>query len=684
MNEVVIVLSRVEKKKRAQLDLRGHGLEIDETASQSESLKSEIITSKDDGSSTEGESQEKVNPRSANVDEAKAILTYLSSTTIKIIKSSWIQECFKRGKLVPVKEYIILEGRRRESKDNVQFKSPQKRKREPTPNDSIPLKSLQHPADGSAILARARAEASESSPKHGRDFGARSFGDKSKSTFTAPYAAGASLVRHQAVHLLQQTTSEYEGLPESELPPLPDWVDAETHYACQRSTPELAFNKEFLDMLKDIRLARLLTADEIGVRAYSTSIAAIAAYPYKLTSPREILRLPGCDIKIANLFVEYANSGKLVAAESAKSDPDLQILRLFYDIWGVGATTAREFYIQRGWRDLDDVVEFGWSTLSRVQQIGVKYYDEFKAPIPRLEVEEIARIIHFHAVKVRDDRIQSLIVGGYRRGKAESGDVDLLISHPDSSCTANLVSDIVTSLETEGWITHTLLLALTSTHRDQQTLPFRSVKNHVGGAGFDTLDKALVVWQDPSWPTKHSDLENDPRAKNPAPHRRVDIIISPWRTVGCAVAGWSSGTTFQRDLRRYAKNVLTWKFDSSGVRERAGGKCVDLDGYYLPLLSPGIKSEDGVEEQKIKLEDQVEVKKIKLEDEVEKQKIKTEDDSRGVHKLIYDGEGVEVVHVHDRMNWKHKGRAKTMVEAEQRVFEGMGLEWREPWERCTG
>jgi DNA polymerase IV len=31
-----------------------------------------------------------------------------------------------------------------------------------------------------------------------------------------------------------------------------------------------------------------------------------------------------------------------------------------------------------------------------------------------------------------------------------------------------------------------------------------------------------------------------------------------------------------------------------------------------------------------------------------------------------------------------EGRATTMEQAEKRVFEGMGLVYREPWERCTG
>jgi DNA polymerase IV len=313
--------------------------------------------------------------------------------------------------------------------------------------------------------------------------------------------------------------------------------------------------------------------------------------------------------------VEWANTGTLKAVEEIEANEELAILKLFHDIWGVGATTAREFYYDRGWRELDDLVEFGWSTLTRVQQIGVKYYEEFQDLIPRAEVEEIGRIIHQHAVKVRDENVQSLIVGGYRRGKEASGDVDMIVSHPDESQTLNIVNDMVASLEEEGWITHTLLLSLNSTHRGQQTLPYRGGG---GGHGFDSLDKALVVWQDPSWPTKEEDLANDPKAKNPNIHRRVDIIISSWRTVGCAVVGWSGGTTFQRDLRRYAKNVKGWKFDSSGVRSRVNGEVVDLEGW----------SEY-------------------------KGKIGT-------------------------------GRAKGMLEAEKRVFEGLGLTYREPWERCTG
>lgn len=113
-----------------------------------------------------------------------------------------------------------------------------------------------------------------------------------------------------------------------------------------------------------------------------------------------------------------------------------------------------------------------------------------------------------------------------------------------------------------------------NSERGQRPTSFKSASDPKAGSGFDTLDKALVVWQDPVF-TSSSGAEP---GKNPNPHRRVDILISPWRTVGCAVLGWSAESTFERHLRRYCKH-RGLKFDSSGIRTRtAPYEWVDLEG----------------------------------------------------------------------------------------------------------
>ncbi|EMC99281.1 hypothetical protein BAUCODRAFT_85556 [Baudoinia panamericana UAMH 10762] len=652
LGEAKVVLSKVQKKRRIAFDLRAKGLWTEEVtttrsdvdvvreadglpskrrklanaeavAGQVGKSQAEAIIIDDESTASEAESAARQKPdtgiarriKEGNGVRAPAVQTPPpTEPLVSVVDVTWFTESRKAGTPLPLHAFVTYQCR--------QVKPPPEEpslKQTPTvsvntrkPNES---KTAAVIADkpGADILERANEDA-EHAPKSFDRFGKRKFGYHMRSGGDASWAAGSGKPKEYA-HLLHKTTTEDEQGYSSDLPEMPDWVKQGVKYACQRSTPGNSPNERFIDLLKKIKLARLLTNDEIGVRAYSTSIASLAAYPYKIVSPREIMALPGCDQKIANLFVEWANTGTIKAVEDVDADDDLKVLRLFWEIWGVGATTAREFYFDRGWRDLDDIVEFGWSTLTRVQQIGVKYYEEFLDPIPRAEVEEIGRIIHRHAVKVRDDGVQSLIVGGYRRGKQACGDVDMIVSHIDEGQTLNIVNDIVASLEEEGWITHTLLLSLNNSNRDQQTLPFRA---EGGGHGFDSLDKALVVWQDPDWPTKDADLASNPKSKNPNIHRRVDIIISPWRTVGCAVTGWSGGTTFQRDLRRYAKHAHRWKFDSSGVRDRGNGEVVDVEGYY------GYSGRIG------------------------------------------------------------SGRAKTMVEAEKRVFEGMGLVYREPSERCTG
>ncbi|KAI4848102.1 Nucleotidyltransferase [Aureobasidium sp. EXF-8845] len=598
LKEANIVLTKAERKRRIQLDLRSKGCyteevlivkdvdTLDATSEQPDVKKQKLSQPGISGKDTaEDSTMHDVSTESDTEDETTPIKPYFSNPYIKVLKLQWFFDCRKQGTVLPIEPYLLYQGRRIEKPADVKT---------PTKGSSLANQSK----TPQSILERARAdvETNISSPVQQRS--SRKLGQIGGGRVSAPFQPTPHTKRAQLLH---QTTSEHDLGQSSDMPELPPWVQNDVKYACQRSTPPNPPNALFIAELEKIKLARLLTGDEIGVRAYSTSIASLAAYPHKLSTAREILRLPGCDAKIANLWVEYKNYNKIEEAEKAENDPELKVQRLFYNIWGVGATTARDFYKEKGWRDLDDVVEYGWSTLTRVQQIGVKFYDEFLLPIPRPEVEDIASIIHRHAVKVRDKGMQSLVVGGYRRGKENCGDVDIILSHPDEDKTLNIITDIVASLEEEGWITHTLLISTTTSNRSQETLPLNSSSAH--GHGFDSLDKALVVWQD----TKFESGLSDPKKKNPNPHRRVDIIIAPWKTVGCAVMGWSGGTTFQRDLRRYVRQTYNYKFDSSGVRDRRTGDVVDVDG-----------------------------------------------------------------------------KADTMEQAEKNAFGALGLEYREPWERCTG
>lgn len=575
MSEAGLVLGEIGQKKRAALELRSRGLWTEEYAepssNQSDRNKEPPAKRRKTAQvhhagieiadlSTESESEED-GVRSRHDPSRHLVQTMeYPPQTVTVLKLDWLDRSIAAGKALPAEPFLVYKGRK--------IAPPKVVRPVEASAEKPPSQILQRAKEDAA----ARPPPMQSSRFHGR---------RSREP-----DGGPSSQRHHPPTLYRQTTSEHD--EPLALPPQPDWVRNQVLYACMRSAPPHPPNEDFINQLVKIRRIRELTLDEIGVRAYSTSIAALAAYPYVIRRPSEVLALPGCNEKIANLFAEFKqhggcshadDDGNIAAADALETDPVLRTLNTFYLIWGVGAKTARDFYYHRGWRDLDDVVEHGWNSLSRVQQIGVKFYEEFLAGVPRSESEEIADIVRRHANRVRptaDNNIDCVLVGGYRRGKEISGDVDLVLSHPDDTVTRNLIVDVVASLESESYITHTLALHLTTTHREQQTLPFRGEET---GQQFDTLDKALVVWQDPHFDRDTTDQEDtNQQKKNPNPHRRVDIIISPWRTVGCAVLGWSGDTTFERDLRRYAKKAHAWKFDSSGVRERtSGGHVIDLE-----------------------------------------------------------------------------------------------------------
>ncbi|KAF7171032.1 hypothetical protein CNMCM6106_005529 [Aspergillus hiratsukae] len=595
VSEARLVLGRIGQKKRAALELRSRGVWTEEVSGaaplrtspepepgpeppgkrrrvdvvQPGKQPAAQLEDVDLGTETEGEEDgmrslhdtrghlRRPRSRSVSADRASVASTpsltssvataledHEQSDVVTVVKLDWFSEVLRTGTLVPLDPFVVYRGRR-----------------------------ITPAADASAdktkgILERAKQDAvarPAAGPPTSR-FASR----RSREPHDGPSSQG------HPPKLYRQTTSEHD--EEIPLPPPPDWVKNRVMYACMRSAPLHPPNEAFINQLVKIRKTRELTLDEIGVRAYSTSIAALAAYPYAIRRPSEILTLPGCDAKIAALFAEFkaTEHGTLAAADALDTDPTLKTLHLFWNIWGVGAKTARDFYYKRQWRDLDDIIEHGWDTLSRVQQIGLKYYDEFLTGVPRPETEAIAATITQHANRVRphaayDGRgVECVIVGGYRRGKELSGDVDLVLSHRDESVTKNLVVDLVASLEAEGWITHTLALHMTTSHREQQPAPFRGDDE---GRHFDTLDKALVVWQDPHFEdadTPDTDTPEGQRKRNPNIHRRVDIIISPWRTVGCAVLGWSGDTTFERDLRRYAKKAHGWKRGDMGGEGEVG------------------------------------------------------------------------------------------------------------------
>ena len=66
----------------------------------------------------------------------------------------------------------------------------------------------------------------------------------------------------------------------------------------------------------------------------------------------------------------------------------------------------------------------------------MKFYDDILARIPRGEIIEHEKILKKVLKKV-DPRAELTIAGSYRRGKSESGDIDVLLKSKDKKTSLN-------------------------------------------------------------------------------------------------------------------------------------------------------------------------------------------------------------------------------------------------------
>ena len=235
---------------------------------------------------------------------------------VKVVRLDWLNESLSAGKVLSLEPYIIYEARLT-SPDESAVSVPQVVKFNGVKPSSAagkeevalppvaktngvkPSSAANQRGLTSGIIERASADPKPSVARYRKRDQIKDAANRDsvgKSFLSSARAAIRLSSQHltRPTHLLHQTTSEHDESVSTPLPALPDWIRENKVYSCERATPLDSPNKAFISQLTKVKLARLLTLDEIGVRAYSTSIASLAAYPYPIQSTREVLALPGC------------------------------------------------------------------------------------------------------------------------------------------------------------------------------------------------------------------------------------------------------------------------------------------------------------------------------------------------------------------------------------------------------
>ncbi|KAI7876225.1 hypothetical protein K492DRAFT_210491 [Lichtheimia hyalospora FSU 10163] len=299
-------------------------------------------------------------------------------------------------------------------------------------------------------------------------------------------------------------------------------------YACQRPSNWNPYNREIVALFEFLEHARELQGDMINARSYRIAASVIKAYPRKIKSAAQVQRLNGIGKKTGRIIADYLRDGKVEDIDTLKNDKNFQVLETFYHIHGVGAATARE-WLAKGYRSLNDVREKEHDQLCRDIRMGLKYYEDFRKKIPRAKVELIANTVNDILETDFPGSIMT-ICGSYRRGKLESGDVDLVITHHDQAISGSMLVKLLEILKEKEYVVDILSMGSDCQSREPD-MPHTKP------------DQAHCVW----------------RHKDDTVFRRVDLVVVPYDDYPISLLNWTGSSHFERSVRLYAKQVMSIK-----------------------------------------------------------------------------------------------------------------------------
>jgi DNA polymerase beta len=199
------------------------------------------------------------------------------------------------------------------------------------------------------------------------------------------------------------------------------------------------------------------------ISQFKKAVNSLEQHQGEISSGAQAKKLKSIGPGIAKRIDEIINTGTLTElGDAIVTDQETKIIRELAQITGIGDITAKKLCDMgvTGIEDLKQKVSSGEVEITHHTQIGLKYYDEFNMKIPYDEIKELKQIM-INCIRGMDFGKDLLIevCGSHRRGKAMSGDIDVLICHPEVKNEIDLImsqthylKDIVAELRKNGFI----------------------------------------------------------------------------------------------------------------------------------------------------------------------------------------------------------------------------------------
>jgi DNA polymerase lambda len=209
-----------------------------------------------------------------------------------------------------------------------------------------------------------------------------------------------------------------------------------------------------LDVLRRISVTE--TAGTFKARSYVAAIKTLQAMPGPI---RTLVDIPppakgdGLGKEIRIKLEKIITNGQLDISPEVRQKAIA--LEAFQNIYGVGPKKAEQL-IADGYTTVEQLkvaAAKDAKLLNKNQRIGLTYYNDLLGRIPRAEMDQHATTL----MAAKPAALEGIIVGSYRRGQPNSGDIDMLIRTASPTVDAGkALADFVTALRTQGYIKEVL------------------------------------------------------------------------------------------------------------------------------------------------------------------------------------------------------------------------------------
>ena len=166
-----------------------------------------------------------------------------------------------------------------------------------------------------------------------------------------------------------------------------------------------------------------------GERAYIKFIKSIENYPSTIDTIEQLESVP--ELSKGTIYDKCCKliNGSFIFEQTIEEKKKTGFKEELMSITAIGPAKAKEL-IESGFTDIDELKKRKYDVLNDKQLVGLKYHEYDGLRIPREEIDKHNTFIQFIVDKLPNTQFE--IVGSYRRGHLDSGDIDILLTNSNN------------------------------------------------------------------------------------------------------------------------------------------------------------------------------------------------------------------------------------------------------------